>query len=73
METPTKKYRASIYIDIEAKTRDEAVMVANRIADHLAVEELTEDIEGTFFAPYVGGAGEVVASSIETYHNLKEI
>ena len=67
-----KRFRASIYIDISAYTKDRAVEIAQTIVDHLADPE-EHEIPTGYYNPYIGGAGEITRDLIQTAKNLEKI
>jgi hypothetical protein len=58
-----KRYRASIYIDIQAENEGEAQSVAEEVVSFLS-DEMVEDKPEGYYNPYTGGVGEIISGDL---------
>jgi len=62
-----KKFRISIYIDVDAETEEEAKYTGHKIAQHL-IDPEEDELPTNYYNPYFGGAGEWIFGDLMGNH-----
>jgi len=66
-----KRFRCSIYLDVNAHTKDQAQLIVERVVSHLGDPEFQELPEG-YYNPYFGGAAWLITGDLLGNHKRME-